>query len=97
MNRFTNVVRQGVPTRTLTQNQFDALVSFAYNAPAQVTNTILNAAERGDDATVTTTMTATVNVHGPRVHGRPGPLVVSQGLVNRRVGEVAQYARPDQR
>ena len=97
VTRFTEAVRDGVPTRRLTQNQFDALVSFAYNAPRPATNDVLNAAERGDDATVATVMQATVHVHKPGVHGRPGPAVVSQGLVNRRADEVAQYARPDSR
>ena len=93
VDRFSERVRQGVPTRRLTQNQFDALVSFAYNAPAPTTEHLLGMVEGGDDKGATQLISSTVRVHTHGPHGRV-TVHVDQGLVHRRNGEVAQYGRP---
>ena len=93
VDRFSERIRQGVPTRQLTQNQFDALVSFAYNAPAPTTAHVLGMVEAGDDAGATQLMASTVRVHTHGPHGHV-TVHVDHGLANRRNGEIAQYRRP---
>lgn len=94
INHFADMVRRGVPTRTLTQNQFDALASYAYNAPYHTAQSVLRDAEAGNDAAVTSTINTTTYIHRHDAQGRTvGGAVYSRGLANRRQGEVEQYGR----
>lgn len=84
-------VRRRVTRHSLTQEQFDALVSFTFNAGATGARRTLDAADRGSHADVATNMTHHVFVHPRDGHGRRGPAVRSTGLVNRRREEVAPF------
>lgn len=88
-------VREQVPDRMLTQNQFDALTSATYNTRRADNQRMLNSANRNDDAAVARQLGELVNTHNHDAAGHPvGPAVRSQGLVNRRDGEIAQYNTP---
>ena len=88
-------VRQGVPNRRLTQNQFDALASFAFNVPRSLAATAFQQANAGDDDAVQRTINGAVYLHAHDAHGHArGPAVRNQGLANRRDSEARQYARP---
>ncbi len=89
-----DAVRNGVPGRLLNQNQFDALVSAAYNSGGGMTG-VFAQADRGNDIGVVDQMRRNVIIHRHDAQGhRVGPPVVSRGLINRRAGEIAQYNGP---
>ena len=87
-------VRQRVHTRALTQDQFDALVSFTFNTGARGARHVLDAAEAGTDATVVSRMQANVFVHVRNADGRRLPAVRVPGLANRRREEVLPFQTP---
>ena len=89
-----DIVRGGVNGRQLNQNQYDALVSAAYNSDTQLAPA-MRAANHSDDTGVAVHLRLLVMVHNRDAHGHVvGPPVVSHGLVNRRAGEVTQYNAP---
>lgn len=92
VQRFSKEVIDGVSDRQLTQNQFDALVIFAYNAPRPIVLNVLRMANTENDAGVVNAISATVFIHPRDALGKAGKPVRSNGLANRRAGEVAQYA-----
>ncbi|WP_408740340.1 lysozyme [Acetobacter sp. AN02] len=63
VRRFSKAVRRGIPARDITQNQFDALVSFAYNAPHRVTEHALERVNAGDDAAALQIMRSANKTH----------------------------------
>jgi lysozyme len=77
------MVRTTVSARQLTQAQFDAAVSFAYNSRTQDIQHALRPANEGDLAVT------------PRdLNGRPvGAARINHGLVNRRARESAPFDR----
>ena len=87
-------VRANVNARTLNQNQYDALVSGAYNSGRGMAQ-VYTHANNGDDVGAMDQMRKNVLIHRHDAQGHSvGPAIVSQGLVNRRAGEIAQYNRP---
>lgn len=88
-------VREQVQDRSLTQNQFDALVSATFNTRRADNQTFLNAANQGDDDAVTNQLRNLVHIHNHDATGRPtGPAIRSRGLVNRRNKEIRQFQGP---
>ena len=85
-------VASQVPDRPLTQEQFDAAVSFTFNAGEKGARSALAAANRGDNAAVRSAMRQRVYVRRRDLDGQPDePLVRSRGLENRREQEVVPY------
>ncbi|ATF90537.1 lysozyme [Burkholderia gladioli] len=85
-------VRATVNAHALTQAQFDAAVSFAYNSATANTRTTLAPANRGDMAAVAAHMARNVMVTPRDSNGRPsGPARLSRGLVARRRRESAPF------
>jgi GH24 family phage-related lysozyme (muramidase) len=78
-------VRSGVRSQALSQAQFDALVSLAYNAGARGSRGTWKLVEKGDmkgaGANIKTMIKTTIN----------GKLVVARGLVSRREEEAAPF------
>jgi lysozyme len=84
-------VRRQVPRRELSQDQFDALVSYTYNTGPTGAHPVLSAANTGQDAQVVSHMNRNVNVVPRDAHGRRLRPVRSAGLVNRRREEAAPF------
>ncbi|WP_081992540.1 lysozyme [Collimonas arenae] len=84
-------VRRHVRDHQLTQEQFDSLVSFAYNTGATGAAVTLRAANRGDAHAVVGHMNQNVYVHPRDAHGRRGRPVRVPGLVTRRRDEAAPF------
>lgn len=84
-------VRQRVRNYQLTQEQFDALVSFTFNTGATGARATLDAANRGASREVATHMNSNVYVHPRDANGRRLAPVRLQGLVNRRREETAPF------
>lgn len=85
------VVRRAVPSQELTQDQFDAAVSFAYNVPGGARRA-LAPANQGNMAAVARNMNQYVYEHPRDEHGRAaGPGRRSQGLARRRQRESAPF------
>ena len=84
-------VRDQVQDHALTQAQFDAAVSFAYNAGPTGAQPALAAANGGDNAGVVRHMNENVFIHPRDRNGHRGAPVRLQGLVNRRAGEAAPF------
>lgn len=80
-----------VRNHQLTQQQFDALVSFTFNTGAMGARVTLDAANRGASREVAMHMTRNIYVHPRDAHGRRLPPVRLQGLVNRRREEAAPF------
>jgi lysozyme len=80
-------------TAPLTQNQFDALASLAYNAgaaPFRPDQAIPKALAKGDYASAAKAFRLWNRQRlGPR-----GPLVVSRGLTRRRADEITLFNKP---
>ncbi|MBB5501848.1 GH24 family phage-related lysozyme (muramidase) [Paraburkholderia sp. MM5384-R2] len=86
------LVRATVTEHPLTQAQFDAAVSFAYNSTNRNTRETLDPANRGDMAGVAQHVSLNVMVTPRDRRGRPiGPPRRSRGLANRRVRESAPF------
>lgn len=85
--RFVRAVRAAVPKTPLTQNQFNALVSFAFNLGAGwlQKGSVRTALDRGDHDAVCAAM---LQFCKARVDGK---LVTVPGLLARRQREVALY------
>ncbi|WP_238541299.1 glycoside hydrolase family protein [Burkholderia gladioli] len=92
-------VRAAVNAHPLTQAQFDAAVSFAYNSATANTRTTLAPANQGNMAAVADHMSRNVMVTPRDANGRPtGPARLSRGLVTRRQRESAPFRpQPGQR
>lgn len=94
IRRAEQIVRNTVTDHALTQEQFDAAVSFAYNTPGGA-RAVLNPANSGNMAAVARNMSDYVYVHLHDAHGRPvGPPRRSDGLVARRRREAAPFLEP---
>lgn len=88
------IVRNAVRDTELTQEQFDAAVSFAYNVPGGA-RSALAPANRGDMGAVARNIDQYVYDHAHDAQGRPiGPARRNQGLVNRRQRESAPFRTP---
>jgi lysozyme len=87
-------VRRRVREHPLTQDQFDALVSFTFNTGATGARPTLDAANRGAVAEVSRHINGTVYVHPRDANGRRLPPVRLQGLVNRRREEAVPFQTP---
>jgi lysozyme len=79
-----------IVTVPLTQGQFDALVSFAFNCGIGNLRKLVRDLNRGDYASVPRRMMLYVTARG--ADGRRERMA---GLVNRRAGEIALWHRPD--
>ncbi|KXU89141.1 lysozyme [Paraburkholderia monticola] len=91
------VVKAVVTKHELTQAQFDAAVSFAYNSSRQNTRDVLNPANRGDMTTVAQKMMLNVMITPRDRTGRKiGPAKISRGLMNRRQRESAPFGQSTQ-
>jgi lysozyme len=85
------VVRRQVRNHPLAQQEFDALVSFAFNTGAGGARRTLEAANRGARQQVVTHMNNNVYVHPRDARGRRLAPIRLQGLVNRRREEAAPF------
>jgi lysozyme len=86
-----SVVRRGVPDQQLTQDQFDALVSYVYNVGAGGARRALEAANRNAPTEVAHHMNQTVFIHPHDAHGHRLPPAVLPGLVRRRQHEARPF------
>lgn len=86
------IVRSIIPDQELTQEQFDAAVSFAYNSKVRNTRATLTPANSGNMAGVATLMMLNVYIaqHDARGH-KIGVSKFSHGLYRRRLGEAAPF------
>lgn len=85
------IVQQTVTDRELTQEQFDAAVSFAFNVPGGARD-VLAPANQGDMAAVARNMNGYVYEHRHDAHGHVvGQPRRNSGLVNRRGRESAPF------
>jgi len=91
VSRAEATVRQQVRNHQLSQEQFDALVSFTFNAGARGARITLNAANRGAFREVVTHMNRNVYIHPRNAQGRRLASIRVQGLVLRRREEVAPF------
>ncbi|RDK02757.1 lysozyme [Paraburkholderia lacunae] len=90
-------LRAIVTERQLTQAQFDAAVSFAYNSSNVNTRQALSPANGGHMTDVVSQMMSNVMITPRRPDGTAaGPAQRSQGLVNRRVRESAPFRQSAQ-
>ena len=80
-------VRNQVQDRVLTQDQFDALVSAAFNMGGAGAAPVLGAANQADDAGVVDALRARVNARDRRT----GRMVRLPGLVTRREREAPPF------
>lgn len=92
-----SAVRKRVTDHELTQEQFDALVSFTYNTGATGARQTLEAANRGQLKEVASHMEQNIYVHPRDADGRRLPAVRVPGLINRRHEEAAPFLTPRQR
>lgn len=91
VSRAEATVRRHVPDHPLTQERFDALVSFVYNTGATGALPTLRAANRDDAPGVVGQMNQNVYVHPRDAQGRRLPPIRVPGLVNRRREETAPF------
>lgn len=86
---YVHAVNTGTANVTLTQNQFDACVSFAYNVGSGgfLSSSLLKAIRNGHPV-AEDLFTRWSKVRDPKT----GQLVVSRGLFNRRVMEFQMYS-----
>lgn len=84
-------VRQQVRNHPLTQDQFDALVSYTFNLGPRGARVALNAANGGDSNRVARTMAENVWIHPRDARGRRLTPVRSRGLENRRREEARPF------
>ena len=91
VRRAEEAVHQRVRNHQLTQEQFDALVSFTFNTGATGARATLDAANRGASSAVVTHMNSNVYVHPRDANGRRLAPIRLQGLVNRRREETAPF------
>ncbi|RDJ97787.1 glycoside hydrolase family protein [Paraburkholderia lacunae] len=85
------IVRSNVRDHELTQDQFDALVSFAYNSGESGSRDTFVAANSGNNALVASNMALCVYVHPRDAQGHRLPPRRVNGLVNRRREEAAPF------
>jgi len=83
-----------VVTVDMTQNQFDALVSFSYNCGVYAlgASSIVKKLNAGDPAGASRSFALYNKARNPRTQ----QLVVLPGLVRRRAGETAMFLTPDE-
>ncbi len=92
LHNAENAVRQRVPDRQLTQEQFDSLVSATFNLGATGARLILDRANHNDDPGVARELRAQIHIQPRDAQRNPvGPLVVSRGLINRREREATPF------
>ncbi|AOJ08740.1 glycoside hydrolase family protein [Burkholderia mayonis] len=91
VSRAEAAVRRVVTTRQLTQDQFDELVSYTYNAGDNGARAALQAANQSNDPGVVSHMNQRVYIHPRDANGRRLAPVRSNGLVNRRRHETAPF------
>jgi lysozyme len=85
-------VRQQVPDRVLTLDQFDSLISATFNLGPAGVAPVTGSANRHDDAGVVNGLRARVNVtHRDARGNRVGPPQRMQGVVNRREREARPF------
>jgi GH24 family phage-related lysozyme (muramidase) len=85
-------VRRRVAAQTLTQAQFDALVSFTYNMGPGGARDTLELANTGDMKAVAAKISSMIRV---RVKAKKGmQWVVARGLISRRAEESAPFRTP---
>lgn len=84
-------MRRNVRNHELTQAQFDALVSFAYNTGESESHDTFAAADHGDATQVASTMALFVYIHPRDAQGRRLPPRRVTGLVKRRHEEAAPF------
>lgn len=91
VNTAARAVRRRVRNRQLTQEQFDALVSFTFDTGPTGARHVLDAANTGADARVVQQMQRNIYVHPRDANGRrPSPVRIP-GLANRRREEVVPF------
>jgi lysozyme len=87
------IVRRNVRNHERTQEQFDALVSFAYNSGEGGSRDTFVAADSGNNALVASNMALCVYVHPRGAQGHRMPPRRVNGLVNRRREEAAPFTQ----
>jgi lysozyme len=90
-------VRSIVKRHELTQAQFDAAVSFAYNSSTLNTQQALSPANNGNMLAVAQKMMLNIMITPRNAAGRPaGSARISRGLLNRRQRESAPFRQGTQ-
>jgi len=87
------IVRRNVRNHELTQDQFDALVSFAYNSGENGSRDTFVAANSGNNALVASNMALCVYVPPRDAQGRRLPPRRVNGLVNRCREEAVPFTQ----
>jgi len=87
-------VRRRVRRHELTQDQFDALISYTYNLGAGGAQAVLTAADRAANQDVVREMNRNIYIHRRDANDRRLPPTPVQGLVNRRRDEAAPFQAP---
>jgi lysozyme len=85
-------VRRKVPNQTLSQDQFDALVSFVYNSGWKGSENVLSLVDDGDFKEAAAAISRTIYM---TIKTRKGSKkVVARGLIGRRAQESAPFRSP---
>jgi len=86
------IVRATVTDHPLTQDQFDAAVSFAYNSSLKNTRATLAPANHGNMISVARHMKINIMITPRDANGNPtGRAKISRGLIKRRSREAAPF------
>lgn len=91
LQTFERLVRDRVTQTSLTQPQFDGLVSFVFNVGPRGSSRVLEAANHGDMKRVAKLMGEFVYVRPRDAKGKPKHPIHSKGLENRRRAESAPF------
>ena len=91
ITRAEQAVKSRITDRRLTQEQFDAAVSYAFNMGANGAAAAFGALNAGNNDQARREMESSVYIHPRDRNGRRGPPRRSLGLINRRRDEMVPF------